>query len=518
MGKFMIFLIVMLFFSNLQAAFVADEYVVQLKPQAIERSQNSRYYVVKKEKNTDETSFLKNLNRNPAIQKIERNIIFKVSQAPNDQLFTKMWALENTGQKDQNMQSGIAGIDIRAKAAWKITQGSRDVRVAVVDTGINLQHPDLQSNIFTNLAEINGLTGVDDDQNGYIDDVQGWNFIANNNSPLDDMGHGTHVAGIIGASGNNGIGITGVNWQVSLIPIKSMNQNGSGTLSQAIESIRYAMKMNAHIINASWGSTERSEILESLLKEVADQGILFVASAGNNHLDSDARPVYPASYNNPYVLPVAAIDSKGNLASFSNWGWKTIPVAAPGVSILSTKANSYATNSGTSMASPHVAGIAALLQSQNLQMSALDIKEQIIRTSVPLVSLKNKIRAGLVNAERALLNEVSEQNANDAFFWPKKLGQTIATPHPYLASSIYQYEIEVPEARRIALYFQKFKTEKNIDILRVFNREGKLLGELSGSMDATWSVPFESNYLKLEFKSNSMRQSYGFDLTELAFE
>lgn len=170
------------------------------------------------------------------------------------------------------------------------------------------------------------------------------------------------------------------------------------------------------------------------------------------------------------------------------------------------------------MASPHVAGIAALLLSQNMNMSALDIKERIIRTAIPLDPLKNKIRAGLVNAEKALLNEISHQNANDAYFWPKKLTKIISTPHPYLASSTYHYEIEIPEAKRIAMYFKKFKTEKNIDRVNIYDRDGRLLGEISGSMDATWSVPFESNYLKIELKTNAVRQYYGFDLTELAFE
>ncbi|HEX8096879.1 MAG TPA: S8 family serine peptidase, partial [Pyrinomonadaceae bacterium] len=317
----------------------------------------------------------------------------------NDPMFGDQWSLENAGQ-----QGGKAGADIRALRAWARTQGSDEVVVAVLDTGVDYAHRDLANNVWLRPESLGEYT---DDELGTFDDARG--FSAVTDDPMDDNGHGTHCAGIIGAEGDNGEGIAGVNWKVSILPLKFMDANGSGTTADAIECINYVIErkragVNVRIISASWGSTQRSKALEDAIREAGEAGILFVAASGNASTDNDKAPHFPASYDLPNVISVAALNRKDELASFSNFGAKSVHVAAPGAQILSTWLNnSFEEHSGTSMATPEVAGVAALVLSVEPNLSVKELRERIFKSVDRLDSLKGRVSTGgRVNAAKAV--------------------------------------------------------------------------------------------------------------------
>jgi thermitase len=326
-----------------------------------------------------------------------------------------MWALNNTGQT-----GGTIDADIDAPEEWTINAGSPVTVVAVIDEGIDINHPDLKANIYTNAVEAIGIKGVDDDRNGYVDDVHGYDFLNNDASvydpdPITGKGdeHGTHVAGTIAAVGNNGTGVTGVNWQAKVMPLKFLGPNG-GYTSDAVEALDYAVKNGVKISNNSWGGGGKSQALQDAIARADSAGHLFVAAAGNGGADgigdnNDVTPNYPASYPNPNIISVAATDSRDRLASFSNFGVNTVDLAAPGVSILSTlPGNTYGNYSGTSMATPHVTGVAALLKTQNPTADDGVMKAQILQFAEMKTSLKNKVATGgRLNAYAALTQQVA---------------------------------------------------------------------------------------------------------------
>ena len=321
--------------------------------------------------------------------------------APNDPMFGEQWALSNNGQN-----GGKAKADIGALKAWLKTQGSEDIVVAVLDSGVDYGHKDLVKNIW---VRPDNIASYRDDELGVIDDKHGYNADANSGDPMDTNGHGTHCAGIIGAEGNNGEGISGVNWKVEIMPLKFMGRGGFGTTKNAIEAINYAVDrkkagVNVRVINASWGSTMYSKALEDAIRAAGEQGILFVAAAGNNSTDNDRRPHYPSNYKLPNVISVAALDRGDGLASFSNFGVKTVHIAAPGKDILSTWLNNqYREASGTSMATPQVAGVAALIIANEPKIKVQDLRKRLLKSVDSLDILKGKVEnAGRLNASKAL--------------------------------------------------------------------------------------------------------------------
>ena len=327
----------------------------------------------------------------------------KIAATPNDPQFSSLWGLS-------------ASSGINAPGAWDIETGSDDVVVAVIDTGVDYNHPDLKDNMWVNPGEI-ANNGIDDDNNGYIDDVYGINALGTGaaaGNPLDDNGHGSHCAGTIGGVGNNGIGVVGVAWRVKIMALKFLSASGSGSLSGAIETINYMVMMknrgvNVRISSNSWGGGGFSQSLFNAIKAASDAGIIFVAAAGNAANDNDVTPGYPASYDVATMVSVAAIDSNQNLASFSNYGATSVDIGAPGVGIYSTYKNGgYATLSGTSMATPHVSGALALLLSANAGMNAASAIQRTYESAVPRATLQGVVKTGRsLNASRALRNQTN---------------------------------------------------------------------------------------------------------------
>ncbi|MCI0541155.1 MAG: S8 family serine peptidase, partial [Verrucomicrobiales bacterium] len=333
---------------------------------------------------------------------VEPDYIVHALAAPNDTAFTDgtLWALRNLGQS-----GGVAGADIGASRAWDITTGSTNVIVAIIDSGIRYTHNDLDAQMWRNPGEI-ADNGRDDDGNGLEDDVFGLNAITNSGDPMDDNDHGTHVAGTIGAAANDGHPHVGVAWNVRLMACKFLDAEGSGTTSDAIQCIDYAVAHGARILNNSWGGGPFSQALFDAIARARDQGVLFVAAAGNEANNNDASPSYPASYQLDNVIAAAAVDRANNLASFSNFGRNTVHLAAPGVSIFSTTSgadNEYKTLSGTSMAAPHVSGAAALLLAQVPGVGLTELRQRLLESTSPLPLLQNRVRSGgRVNAFNAL--------------------------------------------------------------------------------------------------------------------
>ena len=332
------------------------------------------------------------------IEYVEPNYELYFLAPPNDALFNNLWGLHNTGQT-----GGTPGADINVMPVWDAGYtGSRDVVVAVIDSGVDYTHPDLQANMWVNTGEIPD-NGIDDDGNGFVDDVYGYDFANNDGDPQDDVGHGTHCAGTVGAVGDNMIGVAGVNWNVRLMALKIGGQDGIFTMD-AISGIEYAVQMGAHISNHSWGVYGYSEALYDACRRALAAGHLLVCAAGNEMNDNDGPwQSYPASYDLPNILAVAATDHNDEIAWFSNYGATTVDVGAPGVDIWSTiPGGGYASNQGTSMAAPHVTGIAALLKSRFPNATALDLKEAIMAGATPVPSLTGiTVTGGRVNAQES---------------------------------------------------------------------------------------------------------------------
>ncbi|MBC7692147.1 MAG: S8 family serine peptidase [Methylotenera sp.] len=267
--------------------------------------------------------------------------------------------------------------------AWKITKGSSDVIVAVIDSGVTIGHPDLQENIYVNQAELNGRPGVDDDGNGYVDDVYGWDFVNQRPNGIDDNGHGTHCAGIIGA-GANGKGIVGVTQKVRIMPLKFLNADGSGDTVGAIQAIDYAVANGARVISNSWGGGGYSSLLDQAIQRAVSRGVLVVAAAGNSSMDNDTSASFPANYSG--VISVGSSDNQDNRSFFSNYGKSSVMVIAPGSNILSTwLENRWAYLSGTSMATPQVSGALALALAAKPSASADELKSALCNSSAKIL-------------------------------------------------------------------------------------------------------------------------------------
>jgi len=341
---------------------------------------------------------------------------------PNDPRFPEQWNLNQAND-----------YDIDAPEAWNITTGSPDIIVGVIDTGIDYDHEDLQANIWHNPGESGGgkeNNGIDDDGNGYKDDFRGWNFVFNNNDPRDDNDHGTFNAGVIGAVGNNGKGIAGINWRVKLMALKFLGTDGSGTTEGAAEAIIYAARMGAKVLNNSWGGGGFSRLLEDVIKFANDQGVLFIAAAGSSSNDNDVTPNYPSNYEVPNVIAVAGSDREDKLSSFSNYGRRTVDIVAPNEAILSARPlNRYQNLRG---ATPHVAGACALVWALYPELKPYQVVIRILGAVDRKAEFIKRIASeGRLNAARALSTSPIIASTTDL-----SSARTDAGPYPITAAVI----------------------------------------------------------------------------------
>ena len=299
---------------------------------------------------------------------------------------------------------------VEAEKAWSLVKdkcSTSGVTVAVVDTGVDSSHPDLKNSLWVNTKEMYGKPGVDDDGNGFIDDVHGWDFVTRSGKIIDNNNHGTHIAGIIGARAGSSTGYSGICPGVKIMSLRYYDKNASGVqnLKNTVRALEYAVSQGADIINYSGGGAEFSRAEMMALKKAEEKGILVVAAAGNERSNSDVNLYFPAAYDLNNILSITAINAEGNVLPSSNWGIKKVQIAAPGNSILSTlPGGSYGTMTGTSQATAFVSGIAALMLSVNKSLKVSDIKRRIVDTAVRHKQLVGKTQFGATaNAHRAVL-------------------------------------------------------------------------------------------------------------------
>lgn len=486
---------------------------------------------------------IKALNSDPNIEYAEPNYIYRAgkvvksnalsfmnSQNPltNDPMSGSLWGLANTGKNEpksngrNSSPEGKAGADIDAKRAWEITKGDKRVVIAVIDTGVDYNHPDLKDNMWVNEAELNGLPGVDDDGNGIVDDVYGARFhdsVASGN-PMDGNGHGTHCAGTIAATHNNGIGVAGVMANASIMPVKFLTDAGSGTTADAVMAVDYATRMGADIMSNSWGGGGASQALEDAIRAANDAGIIFTAAAGNSGTNNDTSPHYPSNYNVPNVISVAAHDYADVLADFSCFGKRTVHVAAPGRNILSTVPNNgYEVYSGTSMATPHVTGVVGLLLSHVGKMNPEDVRERLMETSHFSRYYSTKVRgAGRVNAYNVLTDTREERDIPSEKDWLSDFSQHFESAHPYANGSKESFEIKVPGAKKIRVVFEKYELETRYDYVDIIDPNTNIAVERVTGTGTNYATEYvDGDTLVFSMSSDTSVNKWGYIVREIQY-
>lgn len=333
--------------------------------------------------------------------------------------------------------------DINIETIWNEGKtGDEAIIVAVIDTGVDRRHPDLEKNIFINTREIPG-NGVDDDGNGYIDDTNGWNFVGSSPNVDDPVGHGTHIAGIIGARRDNGFGIRGINNKVRILPVVYLDSKTHGNMQNAVDAIHYAVDMGAKIINASWGGGQWDELREAI-QWAESKGVLCILSSGNDGENLDIYPYYPASFQLPNTIVVGSSSFDDAVTGDSNWGRRSVDIIAPGIEILSTlPGGQYGYMSGTSMAAPHVAGAAALLWSEHPLWTYKDVKKTLLLSSKLRSDYFNRVREGRLDLTAAM-HEILRPEASIDELWQNQAdGRSVS----YAKAGIYRLTLDVPGAK-----------------------------------------------------------------------
>ncbi|MBC7429105.1 MAG: S8 family serine peptidase [Bacteriovorax sp.] len=482
---------------------------------------------------------LASLRANPNIEFAEPNFIYRVdpikensslvkklkkspftdflAATPDDPDFGKLWGMRNTGSNEPKGTAGVEGADINALKAWDITKGSKQVKIAVIDTGIDYNHPDLKDNIWTNPKEIPG-NGIDDDGNGFIDDVHGYDFANNDSDPMDGNGHGSHCSGTIGAVHNNKVGVSGVMADVSIMAIKFLGDDGSGTLEAAVKAIDYATMMNVDLMSNSWGGGGRSEALFEAIQRASDKGIIFTAAAGNSSSNNDSSPSYPASYENPNIVSVAALTAQNTLASFSSYGRNTVHIAAPGHNILSTvNGGKYDVYSGTSMATPHVSGVLGLLLAKEGRMPHEVLRERLEMTGVPVAGLRGKtVTASRIDAYNLLTDYRPERTGPKDNAWKKQsLDSALESVHPYADNTNMSKTITVPGAKYLRVRVARFDLETGYDYVRIADGKGNTIEKVTGQGSNYTSDYIEGDTVTINFVSDRSMNKWGYLIQEI---
>ena len=527
-----------------EAEYVPGELVVKLKSgqkvdsliqkrndiflkETIKLSYGELFVIQSKNKTKSIKTIMTSLENSPEVEFAEPNYIYRAItskpklsfEVPNDPRFEELWGLNNTGGNEPGGTSrGVEGADVNAFKAWEITSGSRDVKIAVIDTGIDYNHPDIAANMWQNEAELNGEEGVDDDGNGFVDDVYGYDFANDDADPTDGHSHGTHCAGTIGAVHNNGVGVAGVMADVQLVAIKFLTDRGSGTSANAVRAIDYATGLDVDLMSNSWGGGGASQAMKEAIERAAEKGIIFTAAAGNSSSDNDRRPHYPSNYEVENVVSVAAHTAQDNLASFSCYGANTVHIAAPGHRILSTTKNGgYDVYSGTSMATPHVSGALGLLIAHEGRLPHSEMRERLMATSEPIRSYRRKtISGGRLNAYNLVTDTRPSRGEPDPSKWESvALSEVIETEHPYPHNSRMSKTVTVEGAKFIRVKVARYELERNYDFLRVKDSSRSEVEKVSGQGSDFTSDYVEGDTVIVEFTSDTSVNGWGFLINEV---
>ncbi|HLE10700.1 MAG: hypothetical protein A2504_02475 [Bdellovibrionales bacterium RIFOXYD12_FULL_39_22] len=451
---------------------------------------------------------------------VEANYRWKIMT--QDELYPKQWNLENTGNNYSNpITNSVKGADLDIVRAWEISKGDRQIKIAVIDTGIDYNHPDLSDNIWINGQEFRGQANIDDDKNGYIDDIYGYNFVKNSGDPMDDQGHGTHCAGIIGAAHNN-FGIAGVMANVSLMALKFIDKNGDGSTEGALRAIEYALAQEVDVLSNSWGGGEYSQALFDAIAEANKEGIIFVAAAGNFGENNDNLHLYPASYKLPNIVSVGSHGADDELSTFSSYGEQSVDLAAPGEKILSSlPKNKYGMLSGTSMAAPHVAGMAGLYLSVFGKTLPAQLKEELQKSAIHHPSYrKQTISGGRANAYNLLAKIYPPRFIIPESSWidyPLQDSDVFETKHNYNSYDYLSKTYQIANARYVRPIIKKMELRELSDILQIKNGKNKTYDRLSGIAENLPGDYVDGDTIKLRFSSKTAGDKWGILIEKLQY-
>lgn len=453
------------------------------------------------------------------------------SPVPRDPRWLQLWGLKNYGQDAPDGAEGKKSADIGALEAWGITKGNRDVVVAIIDTGIDYNHPDLRDNVWKNDAEISGMDGIDDDGDGWVDNKYGWDFCSGlreqlyhgkkgDPDPMDDNGHGTHVAGTIGGVGNNRTGVVGVNWQVRMVGLKFLNNGGSGAMGDAVRAFEYILDQIKHgrkidVINASWGGGARNKVIEAMIRAVGEKGVLFVTAAGNDAENNDMRESFPANYKMETSMAVAATDNRDQLAGFSNFGYENVDIAAPGVAITSTfplelarktpNPEPYRTLSGTSMATPHVVGAAALVLAAepNLRGKPAELKKRLLDSVEWLPQLAARVASGgRLNVARAVLGQNGTSPISQTG-WVEE-SYSLETPFQPTEKIDRAWKIQKAGARSLQLHLASSMIDAPFDAAVLYDGLFRVITPLPAEAKDEWLPPVAGDTAYIKFSNGTV--------------
>jgi thermitase len=467
----------------------------------------------------DATEVLEALGQVDVLAFAESQVRYELLFEPND-FGTYLWGLNNDGSN-----GGIEDMDVGAFEAWDIATGA-GVVVAVIDTGLDVDHPDLKPNLWVNEGEV-ANNGIDDDGNGYIDDVHGYDFVSRDGDPNDNVGHGTHVAGTIAAAANDGYGVPGLAFGSRVMGLKLLDVSSGGGAYTAAEAINYAVNEGAQVINASWGSYGYSTALRNAINYARSRGVVFVAAAGNEANNNDNSPLYPASYEVDNVISVAASDRSDRLASFSNYG-QNVDLAAPGVEIVSTwiGRDGWTWQDGTSMASPHVAAAAAVVREAAPHLTPAETRQLFMQTGARLRSGEGRIGSGarldLAAALHRIVGSPSDQEDPEEED-PQPLPEPpsawtyvpfpIESPHPYANNWSGQIAVDAPEGTtEIKLHFARIDVESGYDFVVVRDTDGNKLAEWTGDVGAVESEALPGDEVRLFLFTDGSVTEWGLKL------
>lgn len=439
-------------------------------------------------------------------------------ELPSDPMFSQQWYFHNAGQADETGVIGTAGADIGLYAALQVFEPREPITLAVIDSGLDLLHEDIDLGIlWTNPGEI-PENGLDDDGNGYIDDVHGINLAHKEHNIQDRHYHGTHITGLLAAQSNNQTGIAGGFDFLRIMPIVIFGLGQTATRDQIAQGIRYACDHGARVINASWGGKYFNQNLGEAILYCHQKGVLFVNAAGNSREDSDITTGYPTDYGHPNQVIVGASDNRDRSALFSNYG-KKVDLAAPGNVIFSLMPKSqYRAMSGTSQAAPMVAAALAMLYARYPDMNHMEARARLLKTADRFSALKRFTRDGArLNVYNLLTGQEGIQIEKPAGEFVKVRDLDWQSTHPYRIHDTAQHEITISGARFLRLHFKKFELDHFGDFLEITGKDGRIVERLNGEMlgEDFYSEPIAGDTVRVEFLADKSLNRWGYHIDSI---